>query len=433
MRNFKVMMSVRYLCVMFMLLSVALNVQGWNLPSDSLTKARLAEAAYGDDKFVAKGGFERVGGDKRFSGLQYAVYERTVNGQKERVLAFAGTQFPKPNDTIADVVQALVGVSWQYEQGIKVALNEKIKANATGASLSMVGHSLGGGIAQNASAQTSIPATVFEAAGIGTINSLVLEIQDLLGTIGQDPDDAPVDNISMPWDPVHWWGDHFGESHELPGFPDGFGAIHGMAEVVKRLENSGVVDSWWDMQLRNANVTAGQLDRLPQAQQDILRRLAHHNSFNQLEKHESIVAAQFDNLQRFQVGAFLNAPVFVFTTPESTGGFSDVEIPANALFRVRLFDSGNLEDGDIVDVILFSGANPDGDPIGSVRLTFAGQEFDRQIAPGPVELRLTALNEGTSSPNTGGVQILSDVISGPKNQNFNLYEGETGVLRVLAK
>ena len=141
--------------------------------------------------------------------------------------------------------------------------------------------------------------------------------------------------------------------------------------------------------------------------------------------------AQLDNLQRFQVGAFVNTQPFTFTVPDSTGGFIDVVVPANSTFRVRLLDSGNLQDGDRVAVTLASAAGVSN--LGQVELTFAGQDFSRPIAPGPVELRLRALNVGTDPPNTGGVRILSPVLSGPRNQDYELNTGETGVLRVIAE
>lgn len=393
------------------------------LPANSLDHARLADAVYDPNiEFLPQNGFERVRGDKSVTGYQWAVYERKRNGRTERVLAFAGTD--EIRDIGTDIGQAVTGFSLQYEQAIRRAATELARAKRDGVQLSLVGHSLGGGLAQNASAQYNIPATVFEPAGLGLINSLALELQDLFGGLAQDPDDAPVTNIQMSGDLVPVWGDQLGETYELES---SFGA-HSIVTVIGLLENRQLVDSWWDTN----RTTAGQLDQLASARQDIIRKNVADSTLDKLAKYEAVIDVQFDNLSRFQVGAVIGGPAFVFTTPESTGGFADVVIPATSVFQFFVFDSGALEDGDIIRVELASAAGRV--DFGNITLTFAGRTLPAQmIAAGGVEISVTAVNEGSASPNTGGLRILTPVTEGPSNQNFNLRTGETGRLRVIAR
>jgi hypothetical protein len=129
----------------------------------------------------------------------------------------------------------------------------------------------------------------------------------------------------------------------------------------------------------------------------------------------------------FQVGAFRGSAAS-FTLPASTGGFADVSLVLPLSFRV--FDFGS-QDGDRVRIELRS---LDGAQVlaGDLSLLNAGTLFNPVISAGPVELQLTALNEGSLSPNTGGLNILSNVTSGPANQQFNLLTGESGTLRIIA-
>lgn len=395
-------------------------------PASSLDMARLAEAAYNPNKkFIPTNGFKRIRGDSSITGLKYAVYERENNGVKERVLAFAGTDgITAINDLATDFLQAVTGFSFQYEQAIHVAAKEIRAAKRDGAVVTFTGHSLGGGLAQNASAQFNVPATVFEPAGLGLINSLSLELQDLIGLIETDPDDAPVTNIQMDNDPVPWWGDQLGEEYELDH--DGW-ISHGIGDVITLLEAKGLVDTWWDTNLNQAS----NFNSLIEGEQKILRDLLAASSLDKLEKYESVIDAQFDNLQRFQVGAFRNTTPFVFSTPTSTGGFVDVTIPTTTNFIFNVLDTA-VEDGDRIQINLASGSGQIN--FGSVTLTNAGQTLPAQpVAAGPVEVRIRALNEGDLSPNTGGLRILSPVLSGPKSQDFNLNQGETGTLRVIAE
>ena len=123
----------------------------------------------------------------------------------------------------------------------------------------------------------------------------------------------------------------------------------------------------------------------------------------------------------------------LFTPPPalgpSTGGFTDAAIILPLRFRV--FDSGALQDGDIVRLEVRSSNGVNLGPT-NVTLTFAGQTFSPPVAAGPVQIKLTAVNEGSSPPNTGGLDILSTVTRGQSNQNFSLQTGGSGSLNIVA-
>lgn len=144
----------------------------------------------------------------------------------------------------------------------------------------------------------------------------------------------------------------------------------------------------------------------------------------QLYEHIQVEQIQADN---FVTGGFRNAG-FTLPPAPSTGVFTDAAIILP--LRFRLFDSG-IEDGDIVrlEVRSLNGVNIN--PT-NVTLTNQGQIFSPAVAAGPVQVRLTAINEGSISPNTGGLNILSTVTRGPSNQNFNLNQGESGLLSIVA-
>lgn len=113
---------------------------------------------------------------------------------------------------------------------------------------------------------------------------------------------------------------------------------------------------------------------------------------------------------------------------KSTGGFVDATVVLPLEFKI--FDHGQ-EDGDIVTLEVRSANGVDVGPM-DITLTKSGELFAPTVAEGPVEIKLIAVNEGSVSPNTGALNILSTVTDGPSNQEFNLKKGETGILRITA-
>jgi hypothetical protein len=108
------------------------------------------------------------------------MYEREMkNGEMEYVLAFAGT-----ND-MEDVQQDLsqffnTGAASQY--GNAVTLGRKFASYYDGYEKTIVGHSLGGGLATAASMATDIPAITFNPAAMTEYTKTQLGIQNSNGT-----------------------------------------------------------------------------------------------------------------------------------------------------------------------------------------------------------------------------------------------------------
>jgi|SRR5579872_2313202 len=96
------------------------------------------------------------------SGFDAALYKNNDTGAM--VIAYRGTEPTKLNDWGADLKQAAGFQSDQYDQSVKLA--ERVKATYPDEDVEITGHSLGGGLAQVASASTGYPATTFNAAGV---------------------------------------------------------------------------------------------------------------------------------------------------------------------------------------------------------------------------------------------------------------------------
>lgn len=185
--------------------------------------AALSEAVYEEDPSKHAGqvlpdGYRRTDyGVDAETGFKYAVFEREVDGRTERVLAFAGTDFTQAADWDANVSQ---GSPWagdvppvHYQQALAVATRVKRETDADShASLTVTGHSLGGGLGQYASLLTGTEAAVFNAAALGP------------GTRRQIPpnaDDALIHNVWIDGDVVREGtslvpgSHHYGEPLEL--------------------------------------------------------------------------------------------------------------------------------------------------------------------------------------------------------------------------
>lgn len=112
----------------------------------------------------------------------------------------------------------------------------------------------------------------------------------------------------------------------------------------------------------------------------------------------------------------------------STGEFTGEEgLNIAGILNVLAFDSGRLQDGDRVRLTVT-------DSTGTVftrrlTLTFGGSRSRVTARRGVVNVKITALNEGSSPPNTGGLRVSGDV-SGSRSGNFNLRRGQSGSLAV---
>jgi len=112
----------------------------------------------------------------------------------------------------------------------------------------------------------------------------------------------------------------------------------------------------------------------------------------------------------------------------STGGFSDIGISGfNLAYMLRDF---GIQDGDLIDVEI----QQFGRTIATLKnhfLTTAGDNFAVNLRPGVASMVVTALNEGSASPNTAEVTI-DNVVRGVARQTYNLNTGQTATLRIEA-
>ena len=131
-------------------------------------------------------------------------------------------------------------------------------------------------------------------------------------------------------------------------------------------------------------------------------------------------------------GSLLNIihgqPIQLVQLPStSTGGLSNLALILPLSFKI--FDFG-VEDGDNITLTIFDKTGQR--YTNTFNLTNAGSIINPAVIAGPVELRVHANNEGSLSPNTGQIDILSTVTSGPTSQQFNLSTGQTGSMSITA-
>ena len=98
------------------------------------------------------------------NGFKSQLYERTIDGKTEYVYAFAVTEDFK--DWVQNGFQ-LIGLSSQYSQSYKNT--ERVIENIGNNELTLVGHSLGGGLASYSAIKTGNKAITFNAAGVSTL------------------------------------------------------------------------------------------------------------------------------------------------------------------------------------------------------------------------------------------------------------------------
>lgn len=120
------------------------------------------------------------------------------------------------------------------------------------------------------------------------------------------------------------------------------------------------------------------------------------------------------------------SPPFQIVRLGNTAGLSDVTVNSRHI-SITLIDDGSLVDGDRVDVFLNGAKVIDNHTL----VGGAGTVFSLDLLSGSNVLRVAALNEGTSSPNTAQLRI-SDVTVGAAVQSWRLLTGESGSLVIHA-
>jgi hypothetical protein len=146
--------------------------------------ALLSNAVYGNGGKLPPG-WNVVRSFNKPSGIQATLYNEPTTAQY--VLAFKGTVPTSMEAIQADVGQLVNGtneISGQYKDAIAIAkqvndLSENLRT--AGSTLTLTGHSLGGGLASFAALEVGLPAYTFNAAGLGekTITALIADGVDL--------------------------------------------------------------------------------------------------------------------------------------------------------------------------------------------------------------------------------------------------------------
>jgi len=120
------------------------------------------------------------------------------------------------------------------------------------------------------------------------------------------------------------------------------------------------------------------------------------------------------------------SPPFQIVRLGNNSGLTDVTVNTRHI-SITLTDDGSLVDGDRVDVFLNGVKVIDNHTLAGG----SGTVFFLDLRAGSNELRVVALNEGTSSPNTAQLRI-SNVTVGAAVQSWRLLTGESGSLAIYA-
>lgn len=159
------------------------------MPITYLEYAAIAAAAYHPSRTATGSGFGRYSPMRReMSGFQGAIYRRTTAGTNAWVVGIAGTQPTDGGgaDVVADVgfggaagailgplgaALSLAGAILLSRQCVSAQqlVNEAQAAMGSGDTLSITGHSLGGGIAQIVAARTGISAMAFNPPAVTAV------------------------------------------------------------------------------------------------------------------------------------------------------------------------------------------------------------------------------------------------------------------------
>ena len=145
---------------------------------EDYTRLLISEHVYGKGGALPTGVFPVSQGDLNLLGLAQVDFEFSGSGflsglyfdsnNNEYILAFAGTEFTSILDWIANLDQATGATTSQYQAAINLSglIQDRINKFGNGATFSLTGHSLGGGLASAGSIVHNIPASTFNAAGL---------------------------------------------------------------------------------------------------------------------------------------------------------------------------------------------------------------------------------------------------------------------------
>ncbi|HAK44718.1 MAG TPA: hypothetical protein DCO79_02190 [Spirochaeta sp.] len=107
-------------------------------------------------------------------------------------------------------------------------------------------------------------------------------------------------------------------------------------------------------------------------------------------------------------------------------GLSDITVSTPGI-EITLTDNGSVIDGDTVSIYLNSTVLAENHVLNE----YPGTIMNIDLLPGSNTLSITAVNEGSVSPNTAEI-MFTDVITGESTQQWRLNAGETGTLFISA-
>lgn len=208
---------------------------------------------------------------------------------------------------------------------------------------------------------------------------------------------------------------------KLLGFAGGALGLAGAANYVKnQYENQGVCSFVVDF-------LAGQVD----GNLKVVPRIVSHPTRKEIVG--ATAAATIVPVTPIATGTqtLWNLNPGIVVPNEASGGLSDVSVSQRNI-QFTLTDTGS-EDGDEVTVEVRSiiAGTATAKEVFSGMLKNAGQTVAVTLGPGPNTVKVTALNEGSLSPNTAGLDI-SHVVAGNASQSWNLLTGEDGEFTISA-
>lgn len=212
--------------------------------------SRMSEAAYHDSfkAFIGTTGitWERIAHTDfekesqwfmklNTSGLKWDLFEgRSPNGERVRVVAFAGTDVKlNGRDFLTDAYQ-LLALPAQYWEALHITRRiVDATAREPGVKLYFTGHSLGGGLAQFMALVSKMQAIVFNPAGLGL---MARELERSIPQAYQEAANLNILNIGMKGEFVHTFGLQLGQAVEVappPGVSRDPLTLHGQGLMVK--------------------------------------------------------------------------------------------------------------------------------------------------------------------------------------------------------
>jgi len=221
----------------------------------SLDYAEMANRVYNidtsnSDSYVVPGFRTRLFNEGMSWGATNTDFKGCVYASdaiREVVVAFQGTKPSKGGDIMADV-QILVGMLPQYTTAA-MRLFDRTCSVFPDYAMSLVGHSLGGGMAQVIGHWTGTPFVTFNAPGMwGDIQKAKIAFwfpRDWIRSIGgtfkgslfSKQMAATGRNFRNVMDPVSAYGSHYGPVTRFWGT-----GVHSMADIVERIRKSRWAD-----------------------------------------------------------------------------------------------------------------------------------------------------------------------------------------------